>query len=75
MILRNFSNDGKRICLILDGERVDGASIGRQCQEDYFYGSDNILEKSFAKEEDKLAAFLGDLSPERFFTLRRASLL
>lgn len=66
MILRNFSRDRRRISLLVDGKRIDGASIGKQCYEDYFYGADNIMEKSFAEEEGKVNAFLGDLDPERF---------
>ena len=34
MILRSFSNDGKRISLLVDGRRIDGASLRDQCQED-----------------------------------------
>jgi hypothetical protein len=65
IILRNFSKDGKRISLVVDGKRIDGASIGKQCYGDYFYGSDNVMEKSFADSEAKMAAFLGDLAPAR----------
>lgn len=66
MLLRNFTRDGKRISLIVDGKRIDGASIKNQCYGDYFYGSDNVMEKSFADSEEKMAAFLGDLAPNRF---------
>lgn len=69
MLLRNFSSDGKRISLVVDGKRIDNAGLRDQCQEDYFYGSDQILEKSFAEQESEMAALLGDLSPERFETL------
>ena len=69
MILKNFSKDGKRISLFVKGERIDGASLRDQCYGDYFYGADNVLEKSFAAEETKIAAFFGDLSPDRFANL------
>lgn len=58
MLLRNFTKDGKRISLIVDGKRIDGASIGKQCYGDYFYGSDNVMEKSFSDSEAKMLAFL-----------------
>jgi hypothetical protein len=70
MILRNFSKDGTTISLVVNGKRIDGASLGKQCYEDYLYGSDNIMEKSFAAEEDKMSAFFGDLSPEQFASLK-----
>lgn len=69
MILRNFSTDGKRISLVVDGRRIDGGGLRDQCQEDYFYGSDQVMEKSFADSERKMAAFFGDLAPERFESL------
>jgi hypothetical protein len=70
MILRNFSKDGKRLSLFIDGKRIDGASLRDQCQEDYFYGADQVMEKSFAEEEGKMATFFADLTPERFAMLR-----
>ena len=69
MILRNFSKDGKRISLVVDGKRIDDVSLRDQCQEDYFYGADQVMEKSFADGEAKMAAFFGDLAPERFANL------
>jgi len=69
MILRRFSKDGKRISLVVAGKRIDGASIGKQCYGDYFHGSDNVMEKSFADSEAKMASFLGDLAPARFANL------
>jgi len=69
MLLRNFSKDGTRISLVVDGKRIDGTSIKNQCQEDYFYGADNIMEKSFGNSEAKMAALLGDLAPGRFSDL------
>lgn len=69
MLLRNFSKDGTRISLVVDGKRIDGTSIKNQCQEDYFYGADNIMEKSFGNSEAKMASFLGDLAPSRFVNL------
>jgi hypothetical protein len=70
MILRNFSRDGKRISLVVNGKCIDGASLRKQCYEDYFYGSDNVMEKAFADEEGKMSTFFGDLAPERFASLR-----
>lgn len=69
MILRNFSNDRKRICLVVEGRRIDGVSLRDQCQASYFYGADQVMEKSFADEEAKMSAFFGDLNPDRFATL------
>lgn len=69
MILRNFSKDGKRLSLFVEGKRIDGVSLRDQCQEDYFYGADQIMEKSFADEEAKMATFFGDLAPQRFANL------
>jgi hypothetical protein len=43
-----------------DGSSFDEASIGAQCQEDYFYGKDGILEKSFADEENTISKLLRD---------------
>lgn len=64
MILRKFSqNRAATSLMVLDkGLRVPSATVKHQCCEDYFYGDDQIMEKSFAKEEDKLAHHLGDLS-------------
>lgn len=64
MILRNFSTDSVTTGLLVlaTGKRVEAAPIGRQCYEPYFYGSDQIMERSFAAEEAKVAGYLGDLS-------------
>ncbi len=35
----------------------------------YFYGADQVMERSFAKEEAELSAFFGDLNPDRFVAL------
>jgi hypothetical protein len=69
MILRNFSKDGKRLSLYVEGKRIDRVSLRDQCQEDYFYGADQIMEKSFADEEAMMATFFGDLAPDRFTNL------
>lgn len=69
MILRNFSDDGKRTSLIVNGQCIDDVSIKEQCQEPYLYGSDNIMEDLFAAEESKMSTFFGDLAPERFSSL------
>lgn len=75
MILRNFSEDGKRISLVVNGKRIDNTGLKDQCQEDYFYGADQVMEKSFADEEAKMSAFFGDLSPERFADLSEEDVL
>jgi hypothetical protein len=71
MILRNFSSDAekRRISLVAGGKRIYGTSLRDQCQEDYFYGADQVMEDSFAKEEARMATFFGDLAPERFASL------
>lgn len=59
-ILRKFSKDERRISLVTlsNGRRVDGASIAGQCKADYFYGSDQLMEKSFQAEETKISKYL-----------------
>lgn len=66
-VLRNFSRDGATTSLMVLGssKRVETAPINRQCYEPYFYGSDQVMERSFAAEEDKIAALLGDMSHPR----------
>jgi hypothetical protein len=66
-ILRNFSPDGTHISMVLlpEGRRVPAAKIARQCQERFFYGEDQVMEKSFAREESRISALLGDLSVGR----------
>lgn len=63
-LLRNFSPDGRRISLVMFAarRRIDDASIKGQCYEDYFYGKDQVMEKSFAAEEGVVCNLLGDLS-------------
>ncbi len=70
-VLRKFSADGHRISLIVleDGKRIDNAPLKQQCYADYFYGADNIMEKSFADEEAKVSRLLGDLSREHLESL------
>jgi hypothetical protein len=53
MILPNFSKDGKRLSLVINGKRIDDTGLRDQCQD----------------EEGKMAAFFGDLAPERFANL------
>lgn len=71
MILKKFSKDRVQISLLVfgKGKRVDGASLRDQCYADYFYGADNVLEKSFAAEGGKIGTLLGDLSRERLEAL------
>ena len=63
-LLRNFSRDGRRISLVMfaSERRIDDASIKGQCYEDYFYGKDQVLEKSFAADEGIVCKLLGDLT-------------
>jgi hypothetical protein len=70
MILRKFSRNAATTSLLVmeSGRRIDGAPIKRQCYEPYFYGADQVMEKSFADQESKVGGLLGDLSPS---TLRR----
>jgi Protein of unknown function (DUF4238) len=65
MILRKFSRNAATTSLLVmeSGRRVDGAPIKRQCYEPYFYGADQVIEKSFADQESKVGGLLGDLSP------------
>jgi hypothetical protein len=74
MILKRFSKDRVQVSLFVfgRGKRVDGASLRDQCYADYFYGADNVIEKSFAAEETKIGALLGDLSRERLDALTDA---
>lgn len=60
-VLRGFSADQKTtsVMLLADGRVVQKASIKEQCAEDYFYGAGQSLERSFAKEEAKIAGYLG----------------
>ena len=75
-VLRNFSKNGSQVPLVhlATGKRVPDASIARQCYGDYFYGDDNILEKSFSDEEAKWSKFFGDLDPSRLEQLSKDDL-
>lgn len=47
----------------IDPVRIVGAgAINRQCQEDYFYGDDKVLEQLFAQSENDIAPVLAGLS-------------
>ena len=71
LILREFSRDrATTTVLVLDtGEAIDGASISRQCYENYFYGEDGKVEGSLAQIEGLFSALLGDRSHERLEAL------
>lgn len=77
MILRNFSRNGATTSLVVLGtsKRVPDAPINRQCYEPYFYGADQVMEKSFASEEAKISTLLGDLSRDRLESLGHEELL
>lgn len=66
MILRNFSgNDATTSLIVLSsGKRVAEAALNRQCYADYFYGEDQVVERTFAREEAKISSILRDLSRE-----------
>jgi len=52
----------------IDPVRIVGAgAIGRQCQEDYFYGDDKALEQLFAQSENDIAPVLAGLSTKLGF--------
>lgn len=59
------ASDANRISLyIFKADKfVDGAKINRQCYEDYFYGKDGIMEKSFGDEETLISNLLKTLEP------------
>jgi hypothetical protein len=64
LILRRFSADTSTVSLHHFGSRrtiVDTASINDQCSEDYFYGRDPALEKSFGFTEGKFSQLLQEL--------------
>lgn len=77
LILRAFSRDrATTSVLVLDsGDAIHGASINRQCFENYFYGEDGKVEDSLAQVEGLFAALLGDRSPERLEALTDADML
>ena len=64
-ILRKFSRNAATTSLLVmeSGRRVPRAPINRQCYEPYFYGADQVIEKSFANQESTVGGLLGDLSP------------
>ncbi|MBK8940001.1 MAG: DUF4238 domain-containing protein [Polyangiaceae bacterium] len=51
--------------LLSSGKVIPGAQIATQCQERYFYGEDQVIEKAFAQDENQIAPILSDLSVER----------
>jgi hypothetical protein len=57
------------------GKRVADASIAKQCYGDYFYGDDNIIEKSLSNEEANWSTFFGDLDPARLEQLSKNELI
>ena len=71
MILRRFSDDGATTGLIVlkDGRRVERAAFNRQCYGDYFYGDDQVMEKSFAASETRVGAYLGNLTKSHLESL------
>jgi hypothetical protein len=71
LILRNFSTNGATTSLVVlsSGKRVVETAINRQCYRPYFYGEDQVMERSFAREETKIATILGDLSRARLEAL------
>lgn len=71
MILRNFSANEATTSLVVlsSGKRVPEAPINRQCYEPYFYGEDQVMERSFSREEANVSKVLGDLSRERLDAL------
>jgi len=70
-ILRKFSKDQRHISLLTlsNGKRIDGAKIAGQCKGDYFYGADQVMEKSFQAEESNVAKYLSDLAPTHLAAL------
>lgn len=46
---------------------VGAGAIGRQCQEDYFYGDDKALEQLFAPSENDIVPVLAGLSTKQGF--------
>lgn len=77
LILREFSQDrATTSVLVLDsGDAIHGASINRQCFENYFYGEDGKVEDTLAQIEGLFATLLGDRSPERLEALTDADML
>lgn len=63
--LKRFSPDAdkKTICLwnLKGQQRITGASLSDQCSEDYFYGKDLKLEKSFIPLEGLTATLLNEI--------------
>jgi hypothetical protein len=76
-ILRRFSDDQKNVAILLmaDGRYVSSGPLKYQCYEDYFYGEDQILEQSFAKNETQIAGMLGDLDKGRLERLSEDDLV
>jgi hypothetical protein len=71
LLLRKFSDDGKSISLAMldSGKIVSNASIKGQCYEDYFYGDDGVMEKSFEREETLVGGYFAELSAARLESL------
>ena len=65
--LRNFSADGSSVgTFVLKKNRfVESASISGQCQRAYFYGRDQVREKSFKSFEDEWAPIFKDIISSR----------
>lgn len=72
LILRRFSADSRTISLHHFGSRrtlIDTAKIDDQCSEDYFYGRDPALEKSFGFTEGKFSQLLEELESRSYSQL------
>lgn len=77
LILREFSQDGRSISLVVigTGQRVDGASVANQCYEDYFYGMDGALEDAFGSAEGDFKSAVSDLGREHLEGLSDADIV
>lgn len=51
--LKRFSADKKRICLynIKSGKKIVGANLKNQCYKDYFYGKEQVFERTLGEIE------------------------
>lgn len=76
-ILRNFSRDDRNTSILRldDGLVVPAGPLKSQCYEDYFYGEDQAMEKSFAKSEAEVSGLLGDLSHEQLASIPTDALI
>jgi hypothetical protein len=61
--LRPFSQDEKSIGLVLlnTGKVIDRAGIAGQCQDDYFYGKDLVVEKALQNPEGRYGTLMKTL--------------